>query len=73
MEIVGVVLFILFAYFVVTKGNANAKKLFEQEKELQNLLKQILQNGTDEQKQTALELYRKKKLDALRTLASQVN
>ena len=46
--------------------------MFEQEKELQNFLKQILQNGTEDQKKTALELYRKKQLDALRSLASQL-
>lgn len=72
MEIAGVVLFILFAYFVVKKGNANLRKQFELEKELQNYLKQILQNGTEEQKQTALVLYRKKQLDDLRSLASQM-
>ena len=71
-EVLGVVLFILFAYYVVTKGNANARKQIALEKELQNYLKQILQNGTDEQKKTALELYRKKQLDDLRSLASQM-
>ena len=72
-EILGVVLFILFAYFVVKRGNANAGKLIEQEKELQKYLKEILQNGTDEQKQTALVLYRKKHLDELRALAAQIS
>jgi hypothetical protein len=71
-EVLGVVLFILFTYFVVTRGNANARKQIELEKELQNYLKQILQNGTEEQKKTALELYRKKRLDDLRSLASQI-
>ena len=70
--VVGITLFILLCYFVVKKRNANARKMFEQEKELQNFLKQILQNGTEDQKKTALELYRKKQLDALRSLASQL-
>ena len=72
-EIIGVVLFILFAYFVIKRGNANAKKLVAEEKELQNYLKQILQKGSEEQKLTALELYRKKQLEALRSLASNLS
>jgi hypothetical protein len=71
-EILGVVLFILFAYFVIKRGNANAVKLIAEEKELQNYLQKILQHGTEEQKQTALELYRKKQLADLRSLASLV-